>query len=95
MTVYGLVSSVIWALVAVLFMGRLSGIAHRWLSIADPTEREEATKPVLVPDDLMGLAMGESEKWAQDSVLETIRERYDKLKDWNKVRAAVGVGTTN
>jgi hypothetical protein len=38
--------------------------------------------------------MLESEKWAQDSVLKVARERYDELKDWNKVRTALGVAQT-
>jgi len=36
--------------------------------------------------------MQERESWAQEEVFRAIRERYEELRDWNKVRAAVGVG---
>lgn len=45
-----------------------------------------------VPDDLVAFAMQEREAWAQEEVLRAVRERYDTLRDWNKVRAAVGIG---
>ena len=48
--------------------------------------------PVELPDDLVAVAMQERESWAQEEVLRAIRERYEELRDWNKVRAAVGVG---
>jgi hypothetical protein len=48
--------------------------------------------PVEVPEDLLALANQERESWAQEEVLRVIRERYEDLQDWNKVRAAFGVG---
>lgn len=81
----------IWAAVAVLFIARASTVAKRWLDLIDPAHRASIGMPVQIPDDLLALAMGESEKWAQDSTIETIRQRFDKLGDWNKVRSALGV----
>jgi len=34
----------------------------------------------------------ENEVWAQEEVMRVVRERYEELGDWNKVRVAVGVG---
>ncbi len=39
------------------------------------------------------LAMQESELHAQESVREACREAFERYKDWNKVRTALGVGT--
>jgi len=47
---------------------------------------------VEVPEDLVAVANQERESWAQEEVLRVIRERYEDLKDWNRVRAAFGVG---
>jgi hypothetical protein len=45
-----------------------------------------------VPEDLVAFAMQEREAWAQEEVLRAVRERYEELHDWNKVRSAVGIG---
>lgn len=90
MTLYGFLAALAWALLGGLFLWRVDHFAHRWLSAKRLDPGQEGN--VVIPDDLVGLAMNESEKWAQDSVLDTIRERYDKLRDWNKVRRAVGAG---
>jgi len=37
-------------------------------------------------------AMQEREAWAQEEVLRAVRERFEELRDWNKVRSAVGIG---
>ena len=50
------------------------------------------TEEVEVPDDLVAYAMQEREAWAQEEVLRAVRERYEELHDWNKVRSAVGIG---
>jgi hypothetical protein len=41
----------------------------------------------------MALAMTHSETWAQEDTLKAIRERYEQLQDWNRVRSAFGVGS--
>jgi hypothetical protein len=45
-----------------------------------------------IPDDLEAFVMQESEKWARDELREDIRARYVEYGDWNKVRAAIGIG---
>ena len=71
---------------------------ERWARVADryitakypaPTEGEAE---VPIPEDLLALAMREREPWAQEDVVKVIRERYADFKDWNRVRAAMGVG---
>lgn len=89
MTVLGFLACLTWAAVAAFFVSRIDRIAHRWLDLTNTARQPSST--VEIPDDLQGLAMAETEKWAQDQTLEAIRERYDRLKDWNRVRAALGV----
>jgi len=81
----------LWAAVTVYTVHRVAGIVERFM----PPAPEAAPLPALaveVPDDLMAVAMQERESWAQEEVLRAIRERFEDLKDWNRVRAAVGVG---
>lgn len=79
---------VIWAGV-VLFM------VHELKTFAKESRAQKAHNPlatVEVPDDLVAYAMQEREAWAQEEVLRAVRERYEELRDWNKVRSAVGIG---
>ena len=92
-------SHLVWAAVAVLLIERANRLAETWLARhypARPVEEHE----VVVPQDLVALAMRESEEWAQEEVLKAARERYMKITDaampesqkWNLVRRALGVG---
>jgi hypothetical protein len=56
-----------------------------------PAKAGVTANDVAIPADLIGLALMESETWAQEDVMRVIRERYDKLRDWNAVRHAMGV----
>lgn len=87
-----LASTLCWAALAALFVARLDRWAHRWLDLHDPAKREQANQLPPIPDDLTAFAMGETETWAQDSVLSGIRERWEKFKNWNQVRASLGLG---
>lgn len=89
MTLYGFLAAVTWALIGALFIYRLDTFANRWLTVTRVSKIP--APPTEIPDDLTALALGETEKWAQDSVLAVIRERFEQLKDWNKVRTAMGV----
>lgn len=84
----------LWAAVAVYAVWRLSQVAEKW----SPPQHTGAGKgtgweAIPVPDDLMALAMTHSETWAQEDTLKAIRERYEQLQDWNRVRSAFGVGS--
>ena len=81
----------LWAAVAVYTVHRLAHIAERLV----PPAPEAAPLPaplVEIPEDLVAVAMQERESWAQEEVLRAIRERYEELRDWNRVRAGFGVG---
>ena len=82
--------ALIWAATAALCIYRIDRFANRWLTLT--LEAKTPKQPEELPDDLVAWAMQETEKWAQDSALKVARERYDALKDWNRVRAAVGIG---
>lgn len=95
MTVYGLTAALAWASLGAFFVRRLDAFAHRWLDRSTPVPPLDA-KQIDIPEDLQALVMGESEKWAADATLEAIRERYVTYgNDWNKVRAAFGLGAMN
>lgn len=80
----------LWAGVAVYAIRQLSDIAVRFVPVRPESVVPPA--PVEIPEDLVAVANQERESWAQEEVLRVIRERYEDLKDWNRVRAAVGVG---
>lgn len=82
----------LWATVAVYALHRLSAVLERFAPVRPETMVPPAEPLVEIPDDLMAVAMQEREGWAQEEVLRAIRERYEDLKDWNRVRSAVGVG---
>jgi hypothetical protein len=86
-------------LTTALWAGAVAFAAHRfavaWERVAAlqvppgaPTPRDA----VVVPDDLLGVALQETETWAQEEVIRAIREKYELFGDWNRVRASFGVG---
>jgi hypothetical protein len=85
-----MLTHLLWAAVAVYAIHRVGDIVVRFAPVRSETALPHA--PVELPDDLVAVAMQERESWAQEEVLRAIRERYEELRDWNKVRAAVGVG---
>jgi hypothetical protein len=70
---------------------RLDAFARGWLELKRGPALQDTT-PVPLPQDIEALAIAESESWAQDNVREAARERYAQYGDWNKVRAAMGLG---
>lgn len=48
--------------------------------------------PAEIPEDLQAVALQENEIWAQEEVIRVIREKYEQYRDWQKVRAAMGIG---
>lgn len=81
----------LWAAVAIYAVWRLSAVAE--LFAVQQSEASPLAEAANVPDDLMALAMTHSESWAQEDTLKAIRERYEQLQDWNRVRSAFGVGS--
>jgi hypothetical protein len=56
------------------------------------TDALATSQEVVVPDDLVAYAMSQSEQWAQEDAMRAIQQSYDQWKDWNRVRAAIGIG---
>ncbi len=99
MTLYGLLAALVWAAVAAFFVRRIDRWVHLYLSLVHSPQ--EGAEPVEIPDDLEALALNEqgptpeSTASVQDEIREGMLERFSKLKDWNKVRRAYGVGSMN
>ena len=85
-----MLTHLLWAAVAVYAIRQMAEVAVRFAPVRSETALPPA--PVEIPEDLVAVANQERESWAQEEVLRVIRERYEDLKDWNRVRAAVGVG---
>lgn len=81
---------VIWAAVVLYLASRAERLAAAHRAQADAANAPDL--PVEVPDDLIALAMTEQEAWAQEETIRAMRERYEALRDWNKVRIAFGIG---
>jgi len=64
----------------------------------DRKPASKAEERPAIPADLMAIALSEdagsheATKMAQESVVDAIYDAYRRTKDWNKVRAAMGVG---
>ncbi len=80
----------LWAGVAVYFVYTASAVAREFKPVAPPSVLPPP--PAEIPEDLVAVANQERESWAQEEVLRSIRERYEDLRDWNRVRSAFGVG---
>ena len=81
----------LWAAVTVYTVHRLATVAERFVPVR-PDAAPLPPPPVDIPEDLVAVAMQERESWAQEEVLRAIRERYEELRDWNRVRVGFGVG---
>lgn len=79
-----------WAGVVLYAIHRAAAVAQLFAPAS--AEALLPPAPVEVPNDLQAVAMQEQAAWAQEEVLRAIRERYEELKDWNKVRSAFGIG---
>lgn len=94
-----MITAVVWAGVAVFALVRTEAVIRHWLALVYPPA-VLAEQDVEVPQDIVALAMRESEEWAQEQVLQTAKERYVKVQDasmpdaqkWNLVRRALGIG---
>ena len=89
MTKFDLMASMLWAAVACYAIAESGRLVRRWLVLKEGAPRPSET--IAIPDDLYGLAMEESERHAQDSTLDAIKDSYRMYGSWNKVRAAIGV----
>lgn len=84
-----LLETLVWASVATYAVKQLRTAVGLFAN--DPLAGgSEEVSPI--PEDLIALAMTHREAWAQEDTLRVIREQYEDLKDWNRVRAAMNVG---
>ena len=89
----------VWAGVVVFALVRGERLVRDWWAHRYPPV-QLTEQDVEVPQDIVALAMRESEEWAQEQVLQTAKERYLKVQDasmpdaqkWNLVRRALGIG---
>jgi hypothetical protein len=86
----GTLGDITWPLALVVVAYR---VASAWERISVPVSPEIAAPDgVVVPEDLVAVALTESEPWAQEEMLKAMREKYELYGDWNRVRSAFGVG---
>jgi len=88
--VAALLPHLVWAGVAVYAVTRVSAVLEAWEPT--PPVAPPPADGIVIPEDLVALAMSHRESWAQEDMLRVIREQYDDLKDWNRVRATMNVG---
>jgi len=86
------IGEILWPIAVAFAAHRLAMAVERFAP-----KREESPKSTFptvseVPDDLLAVAAQENEVWAQEEVIRVIRERYEELQDWNRVRRAMGIG---
>lgn len=86
-----MIADILWPVAFAFAAHRIAMSIERF---APKVEDAQADYPSLseIPDDLLAVASQENESWAQEEVIRVIRERYEELKDWNKVRRAMGIG---
>lgn len=83
-----LLTHLLWASVAVYAVRSFCALVQS--SPSRTTVESEPTPEI--PEDLMALAMSHRDAWAQEDTIRVITEKYDDLKDWNRVRAAMNIG---
>lgn len=82
-----MIAHLIWAAVAIYAVHSAVRVALAFVP-SSPSSGEE----VVLPEDLIAYAMSFTEQWAQEDCLKAIRQSHEKWKDWNRVRAAMGIG---
>ena len=85
--------SAMWAGVFCYGISTLREVAEQFAPAPEPiTNQPFVVSPSDIPEDLMAIATQETESWAQEEMVRVIQERYETLRDWNRVRSSMGVG---
>jgi hypothetical protein len=84
-----LVGEILWPVALCWAVSRIASAVERFAPQPDEMAQDD---DVEIPEDLVALAMTHSEGWAQEDTIKAIRERYEQLRDWNRVRSAFGIG---
>lgn len=85
-------TAVLWPAVAAYAVWRVAAVADQWAPARRPAPEAGPSRDIVVPDDLVALALTHTEQWAQEDTIRAMRERYAELGDWQKVRFAFGIG---
>lgn len=85
-----MLAHLLWAAVAAYAVYRFAQVAERFAPVRQ--DAAAAEQVVEVPEDLVAYAMSFSETWAQEDAMRAVHQSYDQWKDWNRVRAAMGIG---
>jgi hypothetical protein len=83
---------VLWPLAAIYAVHRICETVTLFAPVPVEQNDEDDAYSIVVPEDLVAVAMQYPDGWAQEDMMKAIREKYDALRDWNAVRAAFGVG---
>jgi hypothetical protein len=88
-----LLGTLVWAGVAFYGIWRLAPVLEKFAPLAPVVASDLARDDVEVPEDLLAFAGQLQDPWAIDDTVKVIRERYLDLRDWNRVRSAMGIGS--
>ena len=83
---------VLWPLAAIYAVHRICETVTLVAPVPVEQNDEDDAYSIVVPEDLVAVAMQYPDGWAQEDMMKAIREKYDALRDWNLVRSAFNVG---
>ncbi len=83
---------VLWPLAAIYAVHRICETVTLFAPVPVEQNDEDDAYSIVVPEDLVAVAMQYPDGWAQEDMMKAIREKYDALRDWNLVRSAFNVG---
>ncbi len=89
MTLYGMISSLVWAAVALVALRQTNVLVTAAVQRGVAVKRED---PIDIPEDLVAFVNSFGSDWARADAAKAIRERYEQTRNWNMVRRAVGLG---
>jgi hypothetical protein len=84
--------TLVWAGVAVYGIWRLAPVLEKFAPVTPVVASDLTRDDIDVPEDLLAFAGQLQDPWAIEDTIKVIRERYLDLRDWNRVRSAVGIG---
>jgi len=86
-----LVQTLAWAGVTAYGIWRFAKVLELFAP-APVTVSPDGDDDIVVPDDLLAFAATLQDPWAIEDTIKVMRERYVDLRDWNRVRSAMGIG---
>jgi hypothetical protein len=84
--------TVVWAGVVVYGIWRFAPVLEKFVPAAPVVASDLTRDDIVVPDDLLAFAASLQDPWAIEDTIKVMRERYVDLRDWNRVRSAMGIG---